>query len=508
MSEATDLTEIPRRVPVIDEEAASKFPLDEIDRQWDLTTEAIRRNLITKPEIRKALIPFCAQPLSESLPGQLLSALSSTDERVKKLATRYKDMLPAYLGLETVPDEMMNPDISQASGLLRPEKMAATLASIYSVNGPGYKENLQELINSGTFLRGITAEERLMVIKRFKFARDAKILALGAEILDQESFTPDENGEVVLPSGIKIGMDTEQADQRSDLLNPHLWEKRRQIKDRVYEISVGDRNYILKEKKTARHKDTRRGGHKEGHSSEGEFAVARHFIEHGKLNRGNISVDWEKPIGFVNYPDGFQFAIFEYEKDLVNDHDIVDRLAEAIGQNRERFEQEYEFISGLAQKYKDSPEVLAPEDRKSERGLRRVMQLLRTQKTSAPQLSFEDFSRVKALRMERQARELMQESVFQNEYHNSDTDGYAFRVNTDEGVKLEIVGFEFENFEKVSPERARGSQRSHQIFEKEWQSRNGIGFLWWNNGQSVTRIQKAGYFAMLETEGILDKGIE
>ena len=40
-------------------------------------------------------------------------------------------------------------------------------------------------VEAGVFLRGITAEERLLISRRYALARDVKILALGAEILNQ-----------------------------------------------------------------------------------------------------------------------------------------------------------------------------------------------------------------------------------------------------------------------------------------------------------------------------------
>lgn len=507
MDESTATSEIVQRTPILDKETATTFPTDDIDKQWGLATEAIRRDLIAKPEIRKTLTAFCTQPVSESLPGQFLSSLSSVDERIARLAQRYQETLPGYLDLPAVPDEQIEPDIRHAFGLQNIGRTVEALTQMYGKDNPRYKERLQEYIDSGTFMRGITAEERLMIVKRYKYARDAKILALGAEIMDQGTIAPDPNGEITLPSGIKIGMDVTEPEQRADLLNPHLWEKRRQIKDRVHEISIEGRNYILKEKKTSRHTDTKKGGHRDGRTSADEFAVAKYFKENGRLNQGNISVDWERPIGFITYPDGFQFSVFEYEEGLISD-DIHSRLASEINTHREQFEEEYKLIAGLSQKYKDSPDVLAFEDRHSERGLKAAMKWLGIQKESPLQLTFEEFAMVKALRMERQARDLMEQSMFQNEYENNDIDGYAYRVHSEGEVKLDIVGFDFEYFEKVSSERAAEVLERHQKFQREWESSQGVGFLGWNNGQRVTRMQKAAYYAMLEAEGILQKDIE
>jgi hypothetical protein len=298
-------------------------------------------------------------------------------------------------------------------------------------------------------------------------------------------------------------MDTTDVEQRTDLLRPHLWERRRQIKDRVHEIFIGERYYILKEKKTSRHTDTKKHGHKEGRTSADEFAVAKHFKENGKLSQGKISVDWERPIGFVTYPDGFQFSVFEYEQDLISDN-MPSRLAEEISAHREQFEEEYKLINSLSQKYKDHRAVLAFEEyRPLEILFKTAMKSLGIETKSSLQLTFEEFAMVKAEQMTRQARELMFQSVLQNEYTNNDYDGFAYRIHTSGEVKLDIVGFDFEYFAKISPERAAEIRENHEENRGKMESRDGIGRIEWDNGERVTRMQKAAYFAMLEDEGIL-----
>jgi hypothetical protein len=102
----------------------------------------------------------------------------------------------------------------------------------------------------------------------------------------------------------------------------------------------------------------------------------------------------------------------------------------------------------------------------------------------------------------------MSQVMLENNYENSDTDGYAFRVHSDGEVGLDILGFDFEYFEKVSPERTAEVRERHEEFQTKWEARQGIGFLNWSTGRSVTRMQKAAYFAMLEAEGILQRDLE
>lgn len=317
---------------------------------------------------------------------------------------------------------------------------------------------------------------------------------MGAEIVDQGGVSLNTNGEVLLPSGVKMVIDIKDDDQRTDLISPHLWEKRRQLKDRVYEVEANGRKYILKEKKTARHTDTMDKGHRDGRLSSEEFAIAKDLQENGNLDRGDVGVSWERPVGCVTYPDGFSFVVFEYEKGLIEGKFLIRKLAKEIFNHKDQFVEEYRMITELADKYKDSPEVLAFEDDQSPTELK---------------LTFGEFAMVKALRMERQALELMEETITKNGYSNADSNGYSYRIKEGDRVQLEIVGFDFEYFNNISPDQIAERLARHKSFMDEEELRRGIGFLDWGfGGMGVTRMQKAAYFAMLESEGIANKYLE
>lgn len=240
---------IEARTPIINTESAQKYPLEAMDKQWGLVTEAVRREIINNQDARKSLIQFCKTPVSETLPDQFIQAISVSDQRVAMLANRYNSGIKGYLELPAVPDEQIKPDIRKTKSFSEPNSYLDYYKNIYGKNTPKYEEELKKLVESGFFLKGITGEEKLMISKRYKYARDVKLLALGAEIVDQGGVSPNTNGEVLLPSGVKMVIDIKDDDQRTDLISPHLWEKRRQLKDRVYEVEANGRKYILKEKK-------------------------------------------------------------------------------------------------------------------------------------------------------------------------------------------------------------------------------------------------------------------
>lgn len=504
--ETPSLENIESRKPIIDRESTEQYSPDQMDQQWRLLTEAIRRNILTNPETRTAAIGYISSPVDESLPRNFLDGLSS-DDRVARLKERYRDKIGNYLELEPVPEDQISPDIRNAKSLTKPENTVEMLQRLYGIDTPEYYENLRRYAESGMFLRGITAQERLMITQRYRFARDVKLLALQAEVAGLgENIQINDRGEAVLPSGTSIRINAEDETRRQELLNPQNWQRRRQLKDRVYEIQVGSSKYILKEKKTARHTDTKKHGHKPGLTSLEEFQTAQHFQENGVEQQGNIKVNWEKPVASVTFPDGFQFTVFEHEDGLVEESSVTQALAQEILEHRDQFENEFVAIQTMAGKFKDDPKVLAFERGNTESGLKTILQWLGLRKEQIPELSFEEFAVIKALRMQRQARNLMKEIIIRNSYTNSDLDGYSFKINSQNGKpQLEIFGFDFEYFSKIDQDEIEERIKRHNDFEQEWESRDGVGFLCWYNGSSVTRMQKAAYFAMLEAEGLLQE---
>ncbi len=479
---------IEQRIPAIDREHT--FALDKIDHQWKLLTEAIRREVVARPEVRKILLPFCTIPVSERLPDQLISTLRESDERIAKLVDRYEASLAEYLALPSVPDDQITPDISNAPLLHTPEEIVAIMKKEH--NHPGfqqyYYQDLKDSVENGTFSKGITNEERSLVFKRYAYARDVKILALQAEILEQGMVTPNSRGEVLLPSGIKMVSDLTQHEARTDLLDPTQWGKRIQLKDRVYEIYVHGKKYILKEKKTNRHIHTKRDDRKGGNLSAGEFEIARKFQAGATVERGDIKVGWEKPLGFATFPDSFQFTVFQFEEGLIDYKEIMESLVQKIIEHRAQFEQEYALIASLIQNYKDDPRVFKSEERGSVGA-------------TLPTLTFDEFAMVKALRMREQSRDLMKETIIRMGYKNGDHDGYAFKiVSQGDRVQLEIVGFDFEYY---SGGHYSGEEVEREMGENRRRNRrdglsNYVDFM--QVSRPTTKTEKAAYCALLDTD--------
>ncbi len=495
MTETTIFTfedvEVEKRKPIFDYETAKEFPLRKIEKEWLLATEIIRRGINEDEKVRETVQPLVTSPLSESLPNELIEIMPREGvERFGQLLDKYPE-LSKFLKLPPVPDELIDPDLYHAKQLYNPEELVAQYKQHFPDQLDFLKDLLRKNADFGHYTKGVTPHEKKMIAMRYRLARDTKLLALGADILQEEDIGFDEQGQATLKSGVSIVIDKDFPDAKA-LLNPHEWEKRRQLKDRVHEISVGVKKYILKEKKTKMHTDTIEGGHREGISSREEFEAAKYFNNLPTQEHGDIVINWEKPIGTVEFPDGYQFCIFQYEEDLIGDNDICKSYSEEIKNNRKQYEEEYNRINANLDKYIQNPLIT------------RYHKKDQNQVTTLP---FDDFAKMKAWRSYWKAMNVLKQTAIEHGYDNRDMDGFAFKIlHDDKGVRLGIVGFDFEYFKKVDEKEKTEMLAKHKKSTIELES-YGIGFgsgEWWD-GKETTLAQRAAYLAMLDEDGLLKK---
>ncbi|MBI4262344.1 hypothetical protein HY624_02355 [Candidatus Uhrbacteria bacterium] len=443
--------------------SSQEFFHKKIDQQWILLTEVLRREIIERSDTRKALLSFTTKPVSEMLPRDLLATVAHLDDRVAKLQERYHHELDNALDAPPIPEETMQPDLRAAA-------------------------------------QSLTQPEYQLAVQRYRYARDVKMLALGAELLETKDQKL-EGGVMRLPSGIEIVMDPEAASEQRDLLDPLHWQRRRQLKDRVYEITVQGRRYILKEKKTAQHTDTKEHGHKPGRTSQAEFAVAKEFHEQGSVERDHIQVTWERPIGCVTFTDGFQFSIFEFAEGLQDGQEADIMLRGSIIEHRDVFEKEYQDVLVRLPQLQQHPSTIPyASDPRPLSAIGKLLEKITGKKSETSLLSFRDYAALKAYRLRQQAYELLRDTMLARGYTNSDVDGYAFRVDT-ERVIIEIVGFDFEYFEKGDADYIQEVQTRIRDDRKV-----GGGFFWqlphtFSGLREVTKVHQAAYLALFEREG-------
>lgn len=336
------------RAPVVSD--ATLIDGERIDREWLIASEHIRRGVLSSSETRSALIPFTRYPLSEDLPGRALHAVPALSATLKKLS-----VLDRVLALPSVPDEAIIPDIHYAPDLPDREFQARRLSHIKREGGESsYDTHLEDLAERGGV--GLTDTERYLVYLRYRQARDVKLLAFMAELSEEPGSLEVIEGDLVgrtLKSGVEMVMTAEAASADPSILNPTHWQGRKAIKDRVYAVTINDQEYILKERKTAKHYDTAWRGHVDGLTSKEEFNAARHFASLGTIQKDDADFHWEKPVGYVAFPDGFQFCLFESEAGMekaawIDQGHIVEDLADAIIENGHLYEDEFAQAKKLA----------------------------------------------------------------------------------------------------------------------------------------------------------------
>ena len=215
-----------------------------------------------------------------------------------------------------------------------------------------------------------------------------------------------------------------------------------------------------------------------------------------------IKLNWETPLAAVTFPDGYQFAIYEIEPGLLPESQEFMTLVNAMLSRPEQFESEFEQVSANFRKYLDHPLVQKYE---SSSFLSKALSFFGFNKSKV-EFTFQDFVFVKADRLLIQAKRLLEEVVVRNGYTNSDSDGFAYKVNIleDGSLQLEIFGFDFECYEP----RDNSNLESDLIARKEMNDKDDLSFARvWNRPTfmpdvPVEKPHRAIYLALLELEGV------
>jgi len=466
------------------------------DREWVLTTEAVRRDSLTNPDVRDTLVGFIDTPVSQNTAGNMLKVLDE-DDRAARLARRTGSNLLKLLKVNEVPEQLITPDIANSSTLHTVAEDTANHQR-WGYSEAAHTKALRDKSELGMYAEGLTEAERTVISRKYAYARDVMLLAFGAELAQNGGVELSETYEATLPSGVHIQADPKLGDRAVALLDPSNWVSRKQLKDRVYTVEAGGEDYIMKERKTDRHTDTKEGGHRDGLTAAQEYATGKNLHDNFSKTEGLVSLAWEEPLGYVEYPNDFQFGLFKCEKDLIS-HTPTDILRRRIVDNRSEFEAEYEVIAKKAKEFEQHP--LTADAFKQGPKLS-LWQKFRGVKLPEPEVSFEDFAAMKARRIADQSRELYRDTVREAGYENSDIDGFAYKVPSDGSVGLQIIGFDYEYFTPISKERAT---RLKSVYD-EYNNADPHNAVNWSIDD--TAQEKAVYLALLEAEGKLPESIK
>ncbi len=317
----------------------------------------------------------------------------------------------------------------------------------------------------------MTESERRMTRQRYREARDVKLVALAAGLYGEpmRDLEPDDNGLLhhTLRSGVKIVVSAAAQEQAPGLVNPATWQDRWQIKDRVWVADINGRELILKERKTNRHVDTKQGGHKDGLESAEEFDRALQFSALGmvEMGDGSMQAHWERPVGYVQFPDGFSFCVFEPEKRLAEakphadfqEHlrSVTAELQQAILQVPELYQEEFRTVQARAnQIFADRPDIL----RNFDTGV----------PNPAGALTFDEFALLKARHVVSAVPGNLRRVMWGMGVVDGDEEGYYLHVlagSASYKPRLDVSAFDYEYYFHDAAEASRQAREAEAIRE-------------------------------------------
>ncbi|MSR86849.1 hypothetical protein EXS70_01615 [Candidatus Peribacteria bacterium] len=481
MSEDISLDEfgiIPIRNPVIP--SGSDVDWKRIDREWVSIAMRTRRSLQEgNLAVRDILLQTIDSPVAEDLPKTLIDALEQQDPTMAN-SVRTRKMLRDILHIAVVPPEQQLPDLENALRLEAPQEHFDYLQEAFPQS---FRERMSADIAANKFEKGISKEEFVLIRHRIQYARDVKLLSLAAMLLsDQPVF----NAEGVMTShGIQIQVDPGKKDAHSSLLDPNSWLKAVRYKARIARIETKDGNqYILKEKRTPSHYEHTHKFSGENVSSPEEYAIGKTMEKLGPQTFGNVTLDWEKPIGCVVFPDGYQFNIFEFEKNITDDKSVaMGRLKQVILSSLEE-----SASHSLAEEFHAIQERTYSLLATKRFGAGFVQRLLG--RTPRPSISPELFARIKAGYMMDRSKSLRDDLIDAAPFRDDDSmmGANAYRIGSD--AHLTAIGLDYEYYRQRSPKPGR-SRKFREKYKPEDQP--------YGAGDSGN-LERAMYAAMYEHE--------
>ena len=457
-----DMSEMAFRVPVVAGEM-SKDERSAVNHRWSIVTEVARQAIMDNADVASQAADFIIQDLDEQLPNNFVNDISSVEPRVKKAVNTVGKRFEEWLQLPSVPEELISYGIRQSGQYYSPENARQELTEAATSYGEIYDSVLQE-VHMKAARNFLTAAEVDLVADRYRQARDVKLLALMAALKREQPEKVIKDGLVHLEtkSGVKMTLTSSALEADPNLTDPTKWKGRTQIKDRVYEVVIGDKRYIMKEEKTSRHTDVFEGNETTG-GSEHEFKVGQVMTDRTFIS-DDLQITWERPIGFVTYPDGYQFCMFEKVPNAL-DYKLssIGAIEHEIESRPTVYAEEYAAIRQETARF-----IAAHHDQ------------IRSLK-AGEELTFSQFAAAKVEALTDQGERDVEKEILRAGYVDRDHKGFVIMTpatQSKEGrTTLQLVGIDYEFFtsdkiksdetlEKLHAEEADGS-----VFDKMLTSR-------------------------------------
>ncbi|MFA6963971.1 MAG: hypothetical protein WC227_04690 [Patescibacteria group bacterium] len=448
--------------PVIKKQDLPNITADKLERNWHMILEIIHREASNNSNVRHILIEYADKPLSQDLPRELLGKLVIESQRTARITDRYNEN-KKFIDLPSVPEHRIG-DQFYGSGT---DDLMETISQ-EETTSPEEEENrinnVRHKIKHGFYHDKITGPEATSAISHYKFARDLKLLALEAELLENKDKIPEGDDEFILPSGIKILANTADGGRvPSELFDPRVWEKRTptSYRNRTFLLEAGGKKYILKEKRTGRHDLKASAG---AMSAEQEYEISKDLVSAcSKTHHDHLGLRWERPICSVSFPDGFQFVVYEHAGDLLDGETAKFILQQQIITNKEQFGPEFEKIRAEAKDTLTDPAVnemvafSAPEETFGAK-LKRWFG-----KKKEKELTFEQYSLIKSSLLENFASKYLKRVVSSQGYLAADGLQHAFQVENTDQLRLVAIGFDTEHFKHEAQDNDDMSKYSDEL---------------------------------------------
>ncbi len=259
----------------------------------------------------------------------------------------------------------------------------------------------------------------------------------------------------------------------------------------------------MKERKTVEHLSQFHGGYVPTLTSREEFCAAKKMNTDGNQIFSGLEIKWEKPLAYVEFPDGFSFTIFEDDPVISTDLDddsvlglekIRSQVLERLKQNSEQLKAEFKLVKELAeQEFVYNKNVQRIGTKIWERAAMAVNCVFK--KNILPLgITFEDYLTVKSYWLINQAENLMDSAASAVGYTNVDKQGKAFFFP--ESGYLGAVGFDYEYFKADPGNREFSSDeiktRFDEILAGCLKIKSGFNFV----PSRFNRVQAAIYLAI------------
>lgn len=482
------MTQRQERDSVISQQEGAFYRKFSPERQWRLVTGRIMQAIEDNPEVRQQLVAYIGQPLSEGMALDAIKKVGQVDASLADLPEIFERRLLNYLKLPQVPQGAFldQPDVFNAGS---------------SVD-----------FETGKVQSGLAWEEKQLVFTRYKFARDIKMLALSAELAERPKELEFKAGEEVKTEhGCKIFLSPNAPKETAELLNPLNWKGRQQIKDRVYLVNTTAGEFILKERKTAFHKHVKERRHVAGNSSKEEFVAAKDLNARGRVDFQNISFEWEEPIAYVEFPDGYQFVVFKKDPEIDKSLEVVSKyglaynvgairaMSKKIIENKSSYNEEFLQVSEDVSKNK----LRTPQAKKHRAG---PLQRLNFAFRRKGHLTFEKFAETKAFHLYKKAdvyRNFLEQALG---YKNLDHDGmvYNIKVNSrSHRINIRVFCFDFEYMTRKNSAQNIDAKAIFKHLLEEYidkQKAQNIQFDFTHAGRFMDRVEAAAYIALMERD--------